>query len=145
MWFFHTFPCLLNWKYVAMCPTCTGEVATVLCEFVPWFELEWPVEWPVEWPEVWPEVWPAAWSEQQWKSHSLEVGEPRLCEVTGWWRRAWELPAHSTVCVCTVELSIELPCRDSCRGEGAPLIMGRDPRTKVDIRIVLWYLIIIIT
>ena len=69
--------------------------------------------------------WPAACREQQWKSHSVEVGEPRVCEGScGWWRRA-AAPAHSTVCVCRAVLSSELPCRDSCRGEGAPLMMGR--------------------
>ena len=31
------------------------------------------------------------------------------------------------VCVCTVELSIELPWRDSWRGEGAPLIVMQRP------------------
>ena len=88
--------------------TWTGDVATVLCE--DWF------------------AWPA-WSEQQWKSHSLEVGDPLVCDpVTGWWRRALaRLPAHSTVWVCTVELSMELPWRDSCRGDGAPLIVMHRP------------------
>ena len=44
----------------------------------------------------------------------MDVGEPRVWLVTGWWSLALaKLPAHSTVWVCTVELSIELPCRDN--------------------------------
>ena len=92
--------CALTW---------TGDVAALLlC-----------VDWWLAWP---------AWSEQQWKSHSLDVGEPRVWLVTGWWSLALaKLPAHSTVWVCTVELSIELPCRDNWRGLGAPLIVMQSP------------------
>ena len=88
--------------------TWTGDVATVLC-----------VDWWLAWP---------AWSEQQWKSHSLDVGEPRVWAVTGWWSLALaKPPVHSTVWVCTVELSMELPCRDNWRGDGAPLIVMQRP------------------
>ena len=41
--------------------TCIGEVATVLCVALP------------------------ACNEQQWKSHSLEVGEPRLWAPSAGW------------------------------------------------------------
>ena len=74
---------------------------------------------------LWP-GWPAC-KEQQWKSHSVEVGEPRLWFASGCWLlgRGWESleikpPAHSMVCVWTAgALSMELPWRDSCRrGDG---------------------------
>ena len=81
------------------CLTCIGDVATVLC------------------------VDCSACKEQQWKSHSFEVGEPLCACAAGWWSLA--APAHSTVCWCTVLLSIELPCLDSCLGEGAPVMMER--------------------
>ena len=69
--------------------TWTGEVATVL-----WLLL-------------------VPWRLQQWKSHSAEVGDPLLCWARGWWSLEPWLPVHSTVWVCTVLLSMELPCRDS--------------------------------
>ena len=47
--------CICNWL------TCIGEVATVLCVALP------------------------ACNEQQWKSHSLEVGEPRLWAPSAGW------------------------------------------------------------
>ena len=72
--------------------------------------------------------WPAC-REQQWKSHSVEVGDARwfptgcCCVGRGGWCDSLEInpPAHSIVCVCTAGvLSIELPCRESWRGDGAP-------------------------
>ena len=77
----------LNFTCICICIcilTCIGEVATVLCVALP------------------------ACSEQQWKSHSLEVGEPRLWAPSAGW---WSLTSTSIllwICSCCRDVEGEM-------------------------------------